>query len=216
MENYHISKAQVEDTLEELYKHIESTSPIPILIRTDKTKSGGNTTRKPPYFVTIGTHDINTNTQNGYVNDNAFVFTVLVCFHEQQHIIQRYHFTHDKKASQILRHLAYTDLLNTTIPEYYKYGYWNDITEIDAELYGITETKKFFKINFPEIDINLELAKISKTTKWYDNTKLKTAEQIITSLKAAKKTSLQYACPITHPLYPKVSLQSKSESIYSR
>lgn len=160
-------------------------------VKFDKHRSGGGIIKKKQNSLWIGLKDIYDNMQNNYVRDQDFVFVILIVYHEKGHLIQQQKFQ-QTNVSPDVQQMARIDLISTTIPEYYRpqSGYYYNINEIDAELHGIVETRKFFKLNFPEIDADTELMHIiQESSNWYASKKFHTIDEAIQNLETAKEES---------------------------
>lgn len=99
--------------------------------------------------------------------------------------------------------MAHTDLISKSIKEAYSQnvngGYWHNINEIDAELYGIEQTRTFFHEYFPEINVDKHIVNlINNYSNWYADRPVTNITDVIENLTTAKQIS--YNKPISLPI----------------
>lgn len=155
------------------------------------------------YQLVIGIKNIQSLLPN--IKIDYFVNTIISCFHEERHLQQMYLFQQNK-CDDTLLHMAHTDLISKSIKEAYSKningGYWHNINEIDAELYGIKQTKTFFHEYFPEINIDQHIINLINTySNWYAKRPVNTISDVIQNLETAQQQSYQkpIALPIQNP-----------------
>lgn len=187
---YSITIKEAEETIDQLIYSIKTNTTLPTDEFTYDTQTISSAVNKNPddtYDMVIGTQPLYDRLKQGYVTDKDFVFTILSCFHEEQHVHQFERFQQPNPNKET-RHFAHVDIIQKTFPEsYLKYStYWENAMEIDAELYAIKKTSMFVKENYPNIDVNgILVDMIQKANPWYANNKIRTIDDAIQNLETA-------------------------------
>lgn len=143
------------------------------------------------YKIIIGTANLYNDMYHGHVHNFHFVQKVFACFHEIGHLKQAEEFQQPITNSEI-QYMAQTEIIKRTLPEAYliENGYYNNINEIDAEQYGLFETRKFFKENFPEIDVDMYLVNIINSyEKWFAKQNISSVKEAMQNLEDARQQS---------------------------
>lgn len=200
--NEQINKTTVQNTLTNIINNIFENAQVPMgKSILSKTHNPAIRFRKNKYDIIINVSPLFENKKAPTISEQTFVDIVWSCFHEEEHLHQNYIFQQSKCTNEI-RHMAHTELLHVTIPETYDSnsesnlsGYWHNINEINAELYGLKKTIIFFQENFqenfPEIDVENHIIQLIKDkTVWYaDNKNIKNIHEATQKLEDAKQQS---------------------------
>lgn len=210
-----IDKDIVLDTIRELLDTFTKQSKLPMLApkQISKELSSAIQYEHNRYRIVLGTKDLSSYKYNKQIPEQLFVEKIISCFHEDRHLQQQFAFR-QSSCNEEIKFMAHTDLLRISIPECYQGGilanYWNNINEIDAESYGIQNTKQFFQTNFPSIDVDTHIINIIKEKRiWYADTNIKTVDQAIQNLEK------QRVAVINRPicLFSKFSQHTYSHSL---
>ena len=90
---------------------------------------------------------------NGKLSDGQVMGILEETFHEYRHLIQTDNYKyHPNGTKDSLRMAMARAIQKADMPEYYYENYKYLLSELDAEIYGITEAIKFAKEHFPEVD----------------------------------------------------------------
>lgn len=189
--DYFITIEDANDVLLDLLENIQNTTFLPTTDFHDapgKIKSVFRYTKNNEYQIVVGTAPLHENAKGDYVRTQDFINSILSCFHEEQHLHQAEMFT-QPNPNPTIRQMAHADLIRHTIPETYnvKDTYWDNMNEIDAELYGIEKTRNFFKEYYPHINVDSHLMQIiQEEDQWYADRKITHIEQAIDNLQTKK------------------------------
>lgn len=210
-----IDKDIALDTIRELLDTFTKQSKLPMAApkQTPKELSSAIQYEHNRYRIVLGTKDLSSYKYNKQIPEQLFVEKIISCFHENRHLQQQFAFK-QSSCNKEIKFMAHTDLLRISIPECYQGGilanYWNNVNEIDAELYGIKNTKLFFQTNFPNIDVNTHIVNIIREKGiWYADTNINNVDQAIQNLE-------QQLLAVTHRpicLFSKFSQPTYSHSL---
>ena len=97
-----------------------------------------------------------------------FINTVISCFHEKRHIIQKQILYQQPEQTKTIRNMARTQIIADIYPEYKERGYYHLPYEADAEYYGITNAVKILEKDFPQLHARKQIPSlINSFPRWY-------------------------------------------------
>lgn len=116
------------------------------------------------YNICIGTKPEIKNVLPGQISTSDFVDSIMSLKHEERHLMRERETEADTpeqaKHDDVSQHIYRSSRIAAMSREFYKAYYFDLPQEVDAQLYAVTETEKFFKENkeqFPEIDIERDI-----------------------------------------------------------
>lgn len=193
-----------KNTLENITENIKRNANVyvtNIQLRAVNHNSGVHTLKNNKYSVIINISRLYDHIdRNNNVDDKDFVDTIISCYHEERHLQQAFFYQQDSCTPEI-RNMAHTDILRAAIPEYYRLdtGYYTNINEIDAELYGIRKTRAFLQTYFPEINSEKVMTELIQSyPHWYANNNITSVNEAIYNLEKAKEQA--YNKPVLLPI----------------
>ena len=199
-----ISLTNALQSLKNITKDMAQNSQVKvntIQLQTSKQNSGVHTLKNNKYSVIINISRLYDHIdRNNNVDDKDFVDTIISCYHEERHLQQAFFYQQDSCTPEI-RNMAHTDILRATIPEYYHHdtGYYTNINEIDAELYGIRKTRAFLQTYFPEINSEKVMTELIQSyPHWYADNNITSVNEAIYNLEKAKEQA--YNKPVLLPI----------------
>lgn len=193
-----------KNTLENITEDIKRNANVyvtNIQLRAVNHNSGVHTLKNNKYSVIINISRLYDHIdRNNNVDDKDFVDTIISCYHEERHLQQAFFYQQDSCTHEV-RNMAHTDILRATIPEYYHLdtGYYTNINEIDAELYGIRKTRAFLQTYFPEINSEKIMTELIQSyPHWYADNNITSVNEAIYNLEKAKEQA--YNKPVLLPI----------------
>lgn len=153
-----------------------------------------------------------------FVNMDLFCEMMLSVKHEEQHVKQYAEIY--KQHTEEARNMALDHVSTFYNPRYYRYNYGNMLHEIDANIEGIKNTRKYFKDNFPEYNVDMALCEImhrrqsSSPYTWMtaERRKFSSVDDLIVSMEVHKQDVSEYR---PHFTYPKRDINESPDKLES-